>query len=83
MAILVQFIDVAPGSLEAEAMDQAIQRDIKGERLRIAPLGVDRHAIPPRFTTFFRCAAARYPGLSRRPQRRQGSALPPASRLRP
>jgi hypothetical protein len=36
--ILVQFIDVAPGSLEAEALDQAIERDMKGERLRIAPL---------------------------------------------
>lgn len=34
----VQFIDVAPGSLEAEALEHAIETTLQGERLRVAPL---------------------------------------------
>ncbi len=36
--IPLQFIDVAPGSLEAEALEEAIETNLQGERLRVAPL---------------------------------------------
>lgn len=35
---LVQFIDVAPGSLEDEALALATETSLQGERLRVAPL---------------------------------------------
>ena len=36
--IPVQFIDVAPGSIEAEALAMAVETSLHGERLRVAPL---------------------------------------------
>lgn len=34
----VQFIDVTPGSLEAEALERAVETEFHGVRLRVAPL---------------------------------------------